>query len=137
MTPIPTLLQQLGWPDRAKDDRGSMTWTASTGDTFDTLRSTSAAVMVGHDKITARMRSASLAEEGAMEPHLEIVWTLAGDNARLERFVEAGQEKPLDEAAALEAFQNAVNRLGVAPKFQQMAPRNTPAAPTISRPGTP
>ena len=127
MTAIYDLLGQVGWPARARDDRGTLTFTASSGD-IDSLRSTSAALLVGHDKIQARIRSSVDAQ--AIEPHLEIQWELSGQDAKLVSFVQDGQARELDEAVALDAWQNAVNRLGAAPKFQQLAPRKTPAAPS-------
>ena len=83
-TPIPFLLQQLGWPERAKNDRGSQTWTASNGDTVETLRSTSAAVMVGHDKIQARLRSANMGDaHGWM--NAAVAWRIVGKTTGLAR----------------------------------------------------
>ena len=64
------------------------------------------------------------------EPHLDIQWTLSGNEATLISFVQDGQTRDLDEGDALEAWQNAVNRLGATPKFQQLAPRKTPFAPS-------
>lgn len=126
MTAIYDLLSKVGWPAKARDDRGTLTFTASTGD-IETLRSTSAALLVGHDKIQARIRSS--VDALALEPHLNIQWKLSGQEARLVSFVQDGQDRELDEAAALAAWQDAVNRLGAPPKFQQLAPRKTPAAP--------
>lgn len=127
MSSIHSLLEQLGWPGYANDDRGTLTFTASTGD-LETQRSTSAALLVGHDKITVRIRSAM--NGAGLEPHLEVQWSLCGQDARLIEFVKDGETQDLDQDAALAAWQNGVNRLGVQPKFQQMAPRRTPELPT-------
>jgi hypothetical protein len=127
MTAIYDVLEQAGWPTKAKDDRGTLTFTASSGD-IESLRSTSAALLVGHDKIQARIRSS--VDMQTLEPHLEIQWSLSGNEATLVSFIQDGQARDLDEGVALEAWQNAVNRLGATPKFQQLAPRKTPASPS-------
>lgn len=59
---------------------------------------------------------------------MEANWQLEGSEARLGKLIVAGMVQDLDEARAVGEFQDAVNRLGVQPKFQELAARNTPAA---------
>lgn len=125
MTAIYHVLQQLSWPEKAKDNRGSLVFTATTGD-LEEQRATSASVIVGHDSIKARIRSTLSQGNGDLEPRLEIQWKLQGQEALLSSFVADGSEQSLEEFRAFKVWQNEVNRLGVQPKFQEFAVRKTP-----------
>lgn len=127
------LLQALAWPAQALEQRGTLTWVAATGEGATIGPVASAAVLVGNDHITLRLRATNI--EGHMEPHLEAKWAIRGDEPpTMVALTRLGQERPLNEQEAIEAFQDRVNLMNVRPQFQGMAKRTTPAASTTPKP---
>lgn len=132
MTTVDKLLIDLGWPADACDRRGTLLWSASNNNDA-TPGAISASVLVDHDTIKARVRSALVGQPG-LEPLLEAAWRIEGLNVRLTDLTVNGQPAAPDQSAALGAFHDHVNQMGVRPQFQGFAPRRPTQTATPKTP---